>query len=266
MKKDGKPEMAVTRELADALGSGLVLSSESALRVILDTMPGMVGLFTPDGVQLEVNQAPLRAFGLRREQVVGKYLWDAPWFDNERDPSVRQSWKDVFRRAAAGETLDFESRTTLQDGTAFYALNHLVPVKGPAGEVTHVVIFGVDNTARHRAEQELKRSEERFRLLASSATACKVIIQDGVIKFANQSYFDTTGYSEQELVGKDFLLPVHPDFRAMVAENAARRLRGDAAPISYEIKIVTKAGEERWLSISGDPIDRKSTRLNSSHT
>ena len=33
-----------------------------------------------------------------------------------------------------------------------------------------------------------------------------------------------------------------------------KRLRGEPAPLSYEIKIVTRMGEERWLSISGERI------------
>ena len=78
------------------------ISSENVLRLILDSIPGMVGLFTAEGVQLEVNSAPLISFGLTRDQVVGKYLWDAPWFDHD-DTGVRERWKEMFRRVRSGE-------------------------------------------------------------------------------------------------------------------------------------------------------------------
>jgi PAS domain S-box-containing protein len=44
---------------------------------------------------------------------------------------------------------------------------------------------------------------------------------------------------------------VHPDYVDIVRERGRARQRVGGAPAHYEIKIVTKGGEERWISLSG---------------
>ena len=227
-------------------------ASEHTLRAIVDLLPGLVGLFTPDGIMVDVNQSVLGLFGLSREQVIGKYFSDGPWFAHSQ--AIQDIWEDNFKRLRAGETVELESQSQLPDGSPVWIHGRFTPMRDASGQITHVLGFGADCTARRIAEEELRKSEERFRLLASSGTAYNVIIQDGIVRFANKSYFDTTGYSAEELLGQSFLIPVHPDYRQVVIDNAARRARGEHVPLSYEIKILTKLGEERWLSVAGEVI------------
>ena len=48
----------------------------------------------------------------------------------------------------------------------------------------------------------------------------------------------------------DFWRAVHPDFQDLVRQRAGARLRGEPAPPRYEIKLLTPAGEERWVDVT----------------
>ncbi|MSO20275.1 MAG: PAS domain S-box protein [Acidobacteria bacterium] len=227
-------------------------ANPSLYREVLDSIPSMVGLFSPEGIVLDVNLAPLEMYGLRRDEVIGKLFWDTPWFAHS--PEEQRLWKDTFQRLQLGEVVDLETRTQLPDGGSVYFQQYFVPAVNATGKITHVIGFATDITDMKLVEAELRKKEKHFQMLASSGAAYTVIIQDGLIREASKSYQEAVGYPIQELIGNSFLLQVHPDYWDVVRENAAKRLAGNAPPTSYEIKIVTKGGEERWLSVSGEQI------------
>ncbi len=72
--------------------------------------------------------------------------------------------------------------------------------------------------------------------------------------YANQAAAEMTGYSRDELVGMSIGQLVHPDFRAVAEERAIARQHQETLPSRYELKIVTKAGGERWIDFSGSVV------------
>jgi diguanylate cyclase (GGDEF)-like protein/PAS domain S-box-containing protein len=59
-----------------------------------------------------------------------------------------------------------------------------------------------------------------------------------------------SGYSREELLAMSSWELVHPDSRQMVIEKGLARLAGDESTARYEIKILTKQGEARWLDVT----------------
>src|SRR5438094_280802 len=57
-------------------------------------------------------------------------------------------------------------------------------------------------------------------------------------------------YSEQALPSMDFWKMVHPDHRQMAKARGLARLRGETVPSRYELKLITKSGEERWVDFA----------------
>jgi PAS domain S-box-containing protein len=72
--------------------------------------------------------------------------------------------------------------------------------------------------------------------------------------FVNSAAAALTGYSRQELLAMNFWEVIHPDMRPIVKNRGLDRLRGSEVPPSYEVKILKKNGEERWVVFSGDTI------------
>jgi diguanylate cyclase (GGDEF)-like protein/PAS domain S-box-containing protein len=128
------------------------------------------------------------------------------------------------------------------------------PLKDENGVIQGVIEQVRNVTERIRYEEEIKTREENFRLLAEANPAAILIYQDNRFIYANTEAERLTGYSKKELVGMPVTHFIHPDFRSIVAERAERRQKNLPVEKQYEIKIVTRRGEERWLFLSAETI------------
>lgn len=92
-----------------------------------------------------------------------------------------------------------------------------------------------------------QRSEERFRTLVETIPAA-VFLYDEQTLYVNSAAERITGYSRDELLGiGDFWQLVHPDSRPRLMEVYTAHERGETIPTEYEVQIVTKSGESRWV-------------------
>jgi PAS domain S-box-containing protein len=122
------------------------------------------------------------------------------------------------------------------------------------GKAKSILAEGRDITARKRAEERLRNSEEKFRMLAESSAFAIMMHQGDLWIYANRAAEEISGYTEEELCGMHFWDVVHPDYRDMVIERGHNRQQGKEIPSAYEFKIITKSGAEKWVSLTGNPI------------
>jgi len=117
--------------------------------------------------------------------------------------------------------------------------------------------IGYDDSAdlRKRAEEALRTSEAKYRLVVENANEAIAVAQDGMLKFVNRMAIDLTGYSEQDLTSRPFLEFVHPDDRGMVGEHYLRRLKGDVSQPRYVFRLMVRDGSIKWLEIGAVMID-----------
>jgi PAS domain S-box-containing protein len=105
------------------------------------------------------------------------------------------------------------------------------------------------------AEEALRTSEEKYRLVVENANQGIVVVQDGIPKFVNPKIVETSGYSTDELTSRSFIEFIHPDDRALVAERHQKRSKGEKLPDTYPFRIIDKDGNTRWIEINSVRID-----------
>lgn len=116
--------------------------------------------------------------------------------------------------------------------------------------------FMTDVTARKRAEEALRRSEENYRNVIDNMGEGLVVAQGARIVFANPSAERLSGYTLAELHSVDFIdTIIHPDDRAMAVDRYQRRMRGEPIEQHYVFRIVCKDGTVKWMQVSAVRID-----------
>jgi PAS domain S-box-containing protein len=107
----------------------------------------------------------------------------------------------------------------------------------------------------HRLGAALKAVDEaNYRALLDAVPMAVFVYQDGRVRYVNAAAQKMTGYEEEELLAMGPWDVVHPDFREIVREWARARERGEPVPSHYEIRFLTKTGEEHWADYSAAPI------------
>lgn len=103
-------------------------------------------------------------------------------------------------------------------------------------------------------EKTNQDSQNRFETLAETVNAGVFIHQDGEFQYVNQTTEKITGYSRDELYQLKFWELIHPELREEVKQRGLARQQGEDVISHYEMKIITKDNQVRWLDFNGDQI------------
>jgi len=136
-------------------------ASRQQLREILDSMFAFVGLFAIDGEVLDVNQAPLAAAGVQRQQVIGRLLWDTPFFAGT--PDLQTAVIELFRSAARGQAVRRDVTLRVGAEATITVDAALAPVRDDEGRITRIVGSAVDVTEQRELERQSRRLEAELR-------------------------------------------------------------------------------------------------------
>ncbi len=104
--------------------------------------------------------------------------------------------------------------------------------------------------SKHNVQQIQQHHTALFRTLAETTSAAIFIFQDGQLCYTNAAACGMTGYSHQELAAMPIKNLLHPDSMGLAQERMASRTRGEQVSRHFELKIVRKSGEVRWLNIT----------------
>jgi PAS domain S-box-containing protein/putative nucleotidyltransferase with HDIG domain len=107
-----------------------------------------------------------------------------------------------------------------------------------------------DITAQKLAEEKLQASEEEKRLLLDNATVAIVVVQDGMLKFANSKAAELSGYSHEELTSRPFTEFIHPDDRQTLTELYLKLMAGSEIPRGLAFRVISKGGSTLWAGFT----------------
>lgn len=128
--------------------------------------------------------------------------------------------------------------------------------------LAHQVSVAMQNARLYQdAQRELaqrKRAEEEYRSVVEHSLQGLLIVQEGLIVFANQALADMTGYTVEQLLS---LSPeqvtdlVHPEDQELVWGRLRDRLAGQEVPSHYEFRALRRDGKTVWAEMFANPVD-----------
>ena len=140
-------------------------------------------------------------------------------------------------RVLRGETvMDYEVRVKRiqNEGVRIWSYSGGL-VQNEQGVVTMAMLTLRDITTQKEAEEQVRASEERFRLLCDNAPIGITISRGMNTVYVNETFVNLFGYdTASELMNISFLELVTPECREQILLYVAQREHGEAAPTSYE--------------------------------
>ncbi|MFO8010466.1 MAG: PAS domain S-box protein [Dehalococcoidia bacterium] len=238
---NGMPHLlAVVRDITERKRAEEALhESERRFKIITENSPDAIFLVDREGNYVYANQAACDMLGYSIDELMRMKITDL-----SLDIELEKNMED-FKRIIKEGALFTETTLVKKDGSTVPTdLNTIVLPNG--------LIYGScrDLTERKQAEERLEASEKRYRELVENAGEAIVVIQDGLIRFSNQEMARISGYEPDELYGRSFTEPIHPDDRDKVIENYRKRFTGEAVPGVYTFRVLSKDGTIKWVAIN----------------
>jgi len=221
------------------------VESSGAKKPILEG-PGLYGLLVesvqdyaifaldPDGYILSWNAGAKRLKGYTRQEIIGRHF--SIFYPPEDIARGKTKWE--LEIAAREGRFEDEGWRIRKDGTQFWANVIITALRAPDGELVGFAKITRDLTERRDAEEELRQSEERFRLIVQTVKDYAIFMLDpqGNVATWNEGARRIKGYNADEIIGRHFsTFYPHADLE-----------RGKPA---WELEVATREGrfeDEGW--------------------
>ncbi len=228
-----------------------LIDREAHLRRVINNQLGLVGVIDRDGILLEVDDRSLAAARTRREVVIGRHFADAPWWSY--DEAVAQQMRDAMQRAFAGEVVRYDVSLFSHGDEGMMIDFMIAPVFDADGKVEYLIPSGVDIRQRYAAQNRLKESENRFRVMADGMPLL-VWVHDhtGRQTAVNKAFCDFYNVREEQMRDMEWQKLAHPDDFQQYTQEFARCVK-DRSPFHGEVRVRRADGQWRWLESWGQP-------------
>jgi PAS domain S-box-containing protein len=211
---------------------------------------------------LEINPSAERILGCKRSEAIGKAFGrllpvQSGLLDLKTEESRTQT--EITVGEGQGErcyAVYISAVATRQGLNGYLLLLHDDTQRKKAESEAHErALLAVELVGREKAQEELRKSEEKYSTIVEKGNDGIIIIQDGLVRFANSKMLEFTRFSLESIVGKPFTDFVSPEYRDMVTARYKRRLTGENVSNKYEITILSKDGINVPVEINANRIE-----------
>jgi PAS domain S-box-containing protein len=220
---EGRPaDLVIIRDITDRKkAEDSLRESEATARALINAPTDSVILTDSQGVILALNETAASRFGRRPDELVGVLA------DDLLPKKVAQSRRLLMSTVIEKKTMvRFEDE---RDGRWYDTVAY--PVMSGYKEVTRIAIISRDITDRKNTEKALVQSEDRYRQLVDISPDAVLLHTKGKIIFANPAALKLLGASHAaEIIGKNVIDFIQPEFRAAVRKNIEKDLGGEITP------------------------------------
>lgn len=218
-------------------------------RLITDNVADLIAVVDHKGYRIYNNPSYEAVLGYTPEELKGS--WAFEMIHPEDRNKVIGAAQDAIL-SGIGKALEY--RALHKNGTWLTLESTSRAIRNDQGQVVSMVIVAHDITERKRAEEALRQSEERFRLISENAADLIAVVDAKGYRIYNSPSYETLlGYTQNELKGTWAYSNIHPDDQAHVLEAAQYTLKtGIGKKLEYRIQ--HKNGSWLTLESSGSSI------------
>lgn len=237
------------------------VSREQRFHTVFDHAYQFIMLLGPDGVLIEANQTALEFAGVSLEEVVGRKLWDTPWWILSVE--TQEQLRAAIERAAAGELVRYETEIQGADGRIIAIDFTIKSIPDAAGSVDMLIAEGRDITERRNALEHLRQAEHRLeeaqRMAHMGHWEYDVLREEA---FWSDTLYMVYGLEPDGAVDPNevFIAHTHPDDLERIRTDLLRAVE-TVQPYEHHYRLLHPDGTIRLVYGAGGPIMSESGQL-----
>ena len=220
--------------------------------LVQSVMDYAIFMLSPKGIVISWNAGAARIKGYQAQEIIGQHF--------SRFYSVQDQVAGAPARAL--ETAEKEGRFEAEgwrirkDGSRFWANVVIDPIRDPAGVLVGFAKVTRDLTERRAAEEALRLSEERFRLLVQGVSDYAIYMLDpvGTIISWNAGAERFKGYKTDEILGQNFARFYSEEDRMAGVPSRALEIAQREGRFEAEGWRIRKDGSRFWAGVVIDAI------------
>jgi PAS domain S-box-containing protein len=222
--------------------------TDDLLRLLVDRVQDYaMFVLDPRGYILSWNEGAQRLKGYAADEIIGQHFSILyPPEDRATDKTDRE-----LEVAAATGSVEDEGWRVRKDGTRFWANVLITALRDDNGELVGFAKVTRDLTERRAAEEKIRQSDERFRLLVQSVRdhAIFMLDPDGRVATWNTGAERVSGYAAEEIIGTHFSAFYPPEDVAAGKPERELSIALSAGEYQEEGWRVRKDGSLFWANV-----------------
>ncbi|HZG00166.1 MAG TPA: PAS domain-containing protein, partial [Chitinophagales bacterium] len=223
--------------------------SEARNRDLIESSPSLIGLHNLDGTITMVNPAFEAVLGLRADEITGTTL--LRYIPRRNESAYRRYTEELVHNGSSQGVMPIlDARNRMR-----YLKYHNTLKTDDNGELV-VRAMAIDITENYLLQQDMARSEKRFRLISENAhdLICQHAV-DGKFSYISVSVSRMLGFQPDDLVGGDPMDLVHPDDRKLFKLLSPFYSEPvDHEPSVVEYRMLHKTGRAVWVHTIFKPV------------
>jgi PAS domain S-box-containing protein len=204
-----------------------VAESERQFRLLAENSLDMICRIKPDGTRIYVSPAYKTTLGYEPDELIGK---NHDGFIHPNDAHIIESLRNILKYENPSATVTF--RTKHKDGHYIWIESAVKAIFDEnTRELSEYYTVTRDITQQKMEQVLLQESEDKYRKLVEISPDAVIIHQEGKISYINPAGVKLLGASQpDEIIGKNVLDSIHPDFHDSVMKNIEKDLKDEISP------------------------------------
>ena len=220
-------------------------------RIIVNNMAeGVCIIRESDGIIIYANQKFEKIFGYSSGELKGQHVNILNYSDETKN--AHDTYLEIVDKIDAHREATYEIHNVKKDGTPFWCKATTSLYKHPEYGKVYVAVQA-DITESKKTEEELRRSEKKYRELIELAQEGIWMIDDGgYTTFVNDKMCEMLGYTREEMIGQHLFSFMDEQYIEICKVNLERRKKGIKE--QHEFKFLKKDGRKIYTLLTTSPV------------
>ncbi|MGB9664925.1 MAG: PAS domain S-box protein, partial [Ignavibacteria bacterium] len=228
-----------------------LIENEKKFRTIFETANEGICIANQDSILTDANKKFYEMTGYLPEEIIGKNFDDIFLLDEDKE---KQRMREEKR--ARGIPGLYEIRLKKKDGSIIWANVSATGIFDESGQYIGSFAFFNDITENKKLQEELKKSEEQFRLIwENSQDGMRLTDEDGKVILVNPAFCKMVGLSKGQIEGK-YLSDIYlPEKKEDILNKHRRRFFTGNIKHQFETMVTLYDGRKIWFEVSNSFIN-----------